>query len=124
MQHEKVFTTTHGRTATDLMLHSVAWTLRNVLRRTDFLGRWTGDRFLVILGGSSTKLFRAVERIQKLAGRSQIRWWGDQLSVSVLFGAAWAQADDTVESLVARAERSLHDAAAAKGGGTQQPNSI
>ena len=46
---------------------------------------------------------------------AEIKWWGDDLSVTASFGGATSQKGDTVESLVERAEKSLADSIAAGG---------
>jgi diguanylate cyclase (GGDEF)-like protein/PAS domain S-box-containing protein len=102
------FRATRGRGAVGKMLHAAAQTLRNALRPTDFLGRWTDDRFLAIVDGGRTTVERISERIQQLAACSDIRWWGDLLAIPVALGIAQAQEGDTVESLIARAEAALH----------------
>jgi hypothetical protein len=45
----------------------------------------------------------------------KVNWWGDRLSVSASLGATTVQADDDVESLLARVARSMDKSVA--GGG-------
>jgi diguanylate cyclase (GGDEF)-like protein/PAS domain S-box-containing protein len=105
----------YGRQATDSMLRVVAETLRNGLRPSDLVGHWGEDQFLALLpncGGRGAE--KASERVQKLVAGAGIHWWGEQLSIVTSIGYAGAEAVDTVESLVERAQRSLKPASAPK----------
>lgn len=102
----KMFTAAHGHTAAERMLQSAAQTLSNVLRPTDFLGRWEGDQLLAILVGNHGMGGR-VQPLGKLVGLSQIHWWGDSVPVSVVLAGAEPEAGDTLESLLARAQSKL-----------------
>jgi diguanylate cyclase (GGDEF)-like protein len=101
------FRAQRGRGAAGKMLHAASQTLRNALRPTDYLGRWTGDRFLAIVDGGGAAAERLGEHIRQMAACSEIRWWGDLLSISVLLGSAEAQEGDTVELLIGRAQAAL-----------------
>lgn len=82
--------------------------MRNSMRPSDFLGRWREDEFLAILPNCSGRgVHTATERIGRLVGSAGLQWWGDKLVVTTHLGEAAAQPDDTVESLLARAEAAL-----------------
>src|SRR5258707_1269250 len=49
----------------------------------------------------------AGERIRKLVHGYKISWWGDTLHVTVSLGATNVHSNDSVESLIGRAERAL-----------------
>jgi len=90
------------------MLRVLARTLRNTIWPTDFVGRWSDDRFLVILSGCDQEALRAVsERMLRMAVRATIEWWGEELSVAVLIGSTAAAAGDSAESLLLRAQEAL-----------------
>jgi diguanylate cyclase (GGDEF)-like protein/PAS domain S-box-containing protein len=100
----------YGSGAVVLVLHEVAQTMENSLRPTDYLGRWTANKFLAILTECSSSEVAAIgERVRKMAGRSEIEWWGDALPVSVSMGATPVKPEDTVESIVQRAEQALRE---------------
>jgi diguanylate cyclase (GGDEF)-like protein/PAS domain S-box-containing protein len=117
------FRARYGRDAADTILHAVAETMQNSLRPNDFLGRWEDDEFVAILVNCTAGgLAKAAERIGKVAHSASIRWWGDNLSVTVSIGHAAVQAEDSVELLLERALHSLQHlsakrmAAGAEGG--------
>jgi diguanylate cyclase (GGDEF)-like protein/PAS domain S-box-containing protein len=89
----------HGKEAGSAMLHEAARTLKDMMRRSDFLGRWDAGCFLAVLPGCGlAPLERVGARMKKAAGRVAISWWGDLLSVKVSAGAVVVEAGDTVET--------------------------
>lgn len=102
------FRSRYGQEAAASILRVLARTLRNTIWPTDFVGRWSEDRFLVILSGCDEEALQAVsQRILKMTGRATIEWWGEELSVAVLIGSTQAVAGDDAESLFLRAQESL-----------------
>jgi hypothetical protein len=47
------------------------------------------------------------ERICAVAAAASIHWWGDELSASVSFGEASAEKEDTIESMISRAQQMI-----------------
>jgi len=106
------FKATRGPSAESEITNVVATSLQNAIRDSDFVGRWTEGRFLIILSKCQPNAVAMVaERIKKVASCSGIEWWGDRLSVTVSVGSAIAEAGDTLERLLQRAEKSLSEAA-------------
>jgi diguanylate cyclase (GGDEF)-like protein len=104
------FRARYGQEAASSILRVLARTLRNTLWPTDFVGRWSEDRFLVILSGCDGTALHAVgERMLKMARRANIEWWGEELSVAVLIGSAAASIGDSPESLLQRAQDALKE---------------
>jgi diguanylate cyclase (GGDEF)-like protein/PAS domain S-box-containing protein len=102
------FRARYGQEAATSMLRVLARTLRNTIWPTDFVGRWSDDRFLVILSGCDEEALQAVsERMLRMAVRATIEWWGEELSVAVLIGSATALTGDSPESLLLRAQDAL-----------------
>ena len=109
------FRANYGGEASSSLLRLVAQTLEDTLRPTDFVGRWSDDQFLGILIGCTDATLHAVcERVHKMIRSGGMQWWGEELSPAVSLGHASVQADDTVESLVQRAQQSLADARSAR----------
>ncbi len=98
---------TRGREAVDAILHVVAQTAKHAWPDA-FLGRWAEEQFLAIVTDCSrVDLERAAHDIQKIIGRSAIQWWGDVLAVEVALSWTMAEAGDTMDSLVLRAQANL-----------------
>ena len=102
-----------GPEAASSLLRVVARSLEGALWRTDFVGRWADDQFLVILNGCREEMLPSVrERVRRLLSGDSIEWWVERRSLSVSIGHTSAQRDDTVESVMERAEKSLETASA------------
>jgi diguanylate cyclase (GGDEF)-like protein len=110
------FRARYGAEAAASILRVLARTLRNSVWHTDFVGRWHGDIFLVILSGCDQHALLSVcARLAKITARATIQWWGEELSVAVSLGSANAIAGDTVESLMRRAEQVLTETSSTPG---------
>jgi two-component system, cell cycle response regulator len=102
------FRVRYGQVATRSILQVLARTLRNTVWPTDFVGRWSEDRFLVILSGCREDALHAIcQRILNMTASASIQWWGEQLSIKVWIGGTIATTGDGVESLLRRVEESL-----------------
>jgi diguanylate cyclase (GGDEF)-like protein/PAS domain S-box-containing protein len=102
------FRSAYGREATDGMLRVIAQNLSQSFRPSDFIGRWGNEEFIAMLANCEPNNIRkAFERVQKLIHRASIPWWGEQLCVNLRLGYAAAEANDTVASLIKRAESSI-----------------
>jgi|SRR5579863_3250349 len=107
------FRAAYGQPAGDAILRVVGQTMRNSLRPSDFLGRWTEDQFLAILiNCGNAGVEKTGERMRKVVSCAGLHWWGDELSVTTSVGEAIAQPGDTVDSLLSRANDWLKQTAA------------
>jgi diguanylate cyclase (GGDEF)-like protein/PAS domain S-box-containing protein len=103
-----VFRANFGAEAATCMLRMVAHTLELAVWRTDHVGRWTDDQFLVILNGCSGDSLRAVgDRIGRMLASDGIEWWGEKRSLAVSIGHAAARPGDTAESMLERARQNV-----------------
>jgi diguanylate cyclase (GGDEF)-like protein/PAS domain S-box-containing protein len=102
------FRARYGQEAAITVLRALARTLRNSVWPADFVGRWGQEQFMAILSGCDEQALKDVTaRLEQLAARLSIQWWGEELSVVVLISSANAVAGDTVESLLQRAGAGL-----------------
>jgi diguanylate cyclase (GGDEF)-like protein/PAS domain S-box-containing protein len=104
------FRARYGQEAAISILRVIARILRNTIWPTDFVGRWEENRFLVVLTGCDLEALKIVsERILRMASRAAIEWWGEELSVTVSLGSAVAVANDTLNTLLQRAQDALKE---------------
>ncbi len=97
-----------GPLAAARVLRAVGQTLEGALWKTDFVGRWSEDGFLIILNGCNDEAVQSVHgRLNRLLTDEGIEWWGDSRSLPISLGLAPARAGDTMDSLLRRAEQSL-----------------
>ena len=123
------FRARYGPQAVASLLQVIGRTLEGTLWKTDFVGRWSDDQFLVILNGCSDDALHSVrERVRRMLAGNGIEWWGERRSLPVSIGQAAAQTGDTIDLLMERVQKSLDAtsalrARAAAGGGNQTSGS-
>ncbi len=102
---------THGHLVGDAVLKHVAGLLKAGLRDADFLGRFGGEEFVMLM--PETGLVDATKAINKLRLRiAQTPWThADQsLTVTVSFGVAEFEGEDVPRDVFHRADRALYRA--------------
>jgi len=109
VDHFKAINDSRGHQAGDLILKEVAACIRSTLRESDFVARFGGDEFAVILIKSTPQAAEAVARKLCSTVRSHaFRFEKVTLKVTLSIGAAEATEFDTAESLVERADAALY----------------
>jgi diguanylate cyclase (GGDEF)-like protein/PAS domain S-box-containing protein len=104
-----------GPEAASSLLTVVARSLERTLWRTDVVGRWGDDQFLVILNGCPSEALPSVrERVRRMLAGDGIQWWGERRSLPISVGEAYAQPDDAIESIIERVQKSLETASAGR----------
>jgi diguanylate cyclase (GGDEF)-like protein/PAS domain S-box-containing protein len=106
----------YGSGAVAAILRAVGQTLENSIRPTDLLGLGANNQFFVILTECpAAEVAKVAERLKKSVPFAEIKWWGEELSVTASFGGTTVKMGDTEESIIARAEKSLLEGIAAGG---------
>jgi diguanylate cyclase (GGDEF)-like protein len=112
LDHFKTINDRHGHAAGDFVLREFARIGRETLRSSDFLGRWGGEEFLVVL--PDTSLDTAMMSIERLrAAAVQIKLPGSAGDVRVSFSAGLATNESgakTLDDIVAQADVALYEA--------------
>lgn len=102
---------TYGHTIGDIVLKMVARTLVNIMRPYDFVGRWGGEEFIVIVPHLRYEdLLPLGNRMRKLIEASKIKRDQGGIGVTISIGACLSQPHDTVESIIARADKIMYEA--------------
>lgn len=100
----KYINDTFGHLKGDLVLHNIAVALKNSVRKTDFLARYGGDEFVLILPETNLEDAKLVSiKIQKLVKEMFLQ---DNLGVSI--GIALYKPDMTEQALVSEADADLY----------------
>jgi len=108
IDHFKEVNDTYGHITGDHVLKSVADIARENMRKIDYLIRWGGEEFMIIT--PETDFSRAValaERIRKVIESFSFK---NAKSITVSFGVTQFKKDDTVDSLIKRADSALYKA--------------
>lgn len=109
IDHFKQINDTYGHDSGDHALRMVAATMARNLRTFDFVGRWGGDEFLVlIMNVDARKLAQVAEKLRALVESSRFMTGEQTIQVTVSMGATVARQGDTPEALIKRADRLLY----------------
>jgi diguanylate cyclase (GGDEF)-like protein len=100
----KIVNDTQGHLAGDTLLKQVAQTLRTMLRPYDVIMRFGGDEFVCALANMETK--EAQGRLTDIIGTLE----ANGLAKPISFGVAALEANDDLETLIARADMNLREA--------------
>lgn len=109
LDHFKVFNDTHGHSVGDLILKMVSRIFQSATRGEDFIGRWGGEEFLLVVNQAKEEEFvQILERIRMLVEKSTLRETSEDLYVTVSIGGAIIQEAESLESLFKRADKALY----------------
>lgn len=103
---------TYGHLAGDDLLKQFAEELKATFRAKDVVGRWGGDEFIVVLDGDLDHATRYVERVRKwVFGDYTMKADGQprKLVVTAAIGTTSWTANDTVATLLDRADKSMYE---------------
>jgi diguanylate cyclase (GGDEF)-like protein/PAS domain S-box-containing protein len=117
IDHFKQVNDRHGHQIGDLVLQKIIALCRKSLRKTDLIGRYGGEEFLILL--PETQIIQAVhvaERIRSQIEQAKIETKTDSISVTVSIGVSRfeikseSSADELVKELIAQADLALYAA--------------
>lgn len=95
----------YGHQAGDFLLAAVGRELQKAVRRVDACFRWGGDEFLVVIPAGTENV--CAEVAARVAQRLSLCRRPDGTSLEVAIGEAEAEPGDTLDTLIARADRRL-----------------
>ncbi len=100
---------TYGHLVGDQMLKVVADTLRYSLRANDYVGRWGGEEFLIILYQLSEKQLHTIaEKLRNLVEKNTLFTEKGEVGVTVSIGGTLVQPGDTVKTILERVDMLLY----------------
>ena len=114
VDHFRTFNNDHGHDAGDAVLRAIADTVRKNTRSSDMFGRWGGEEFVGIYAIQNDKdIWMLAEKTRILIAGTEIPMLNN-LSVTASIGITAAMPDDTVETIIERADHLMY---ASKQGG-------
>lgn len=110
IDHFKKVNDSYGHDAGDAVLKNLAQNVKINLRTTDVLGRWGGEEFIIIFfetGLESAAI--ASEKIRKFVENIERE---DVVKITCSFGITQGIEEDSIESIIKRADEQLYKAKA------------
>jgi len=99
----------YGHQVGDETLKLVARVLLNNLRQFDLAGRWGGEEFVVVTPNiDATNIQAMAERLRVLVQKSDLRVAPHVVQVTVSIGATLPRPQDTIDSLIERADNLMY----------------
>lgn len=109
LDHFKQVNDQYGHKAGDEILRMTAQALRSTLRSFDFVGRWGGEEFIIILPNMNSDLLPVVaERCRVAIMDSVYQTEGRRIQVTASIGASMVRQNDTFDILVERADALMY----------------
>ncbi|WP_457564111.1 GGDEF domain-containing protein, partial [Caminibacter pacificus] len=102
---------TYGHLAGDFILKEFVKIIKKLIRKSDILGRFGGEEFVLIL--PNTKISGAMklaERIKNAIENHTFNFNSTPIKVTTSIGITSASLTDSVDSLLARADEALYEA--------------
>ena len=111
IDHFKVINDRYGHAAGDQVLKTLAQHLSRRLRDVDFLARWGGEEFVVLLDGVVlNEAFKVMDKLRQTVEQHAFRHHQHAVPVTISCGITNLRTKDTAESLFERADRALYQA--------------
>jgi two-component system, cell cycle response regulator len=113
LDHFKAINDTYGHPAGDVVLREAARRLQSCLRSYDFVGRYGGEEFLIVLPGSSgANAVELAERLRWALRTEPVAAWNQNIHTTASFGVTATEngARASVEELIRIADVALYRA--------------
>lgn len=111
VDHFKLVNDEHGHNIGDEVLRIIAQRMRDCFRKSDLPGRWGGEEFVALLPKTVLRTALSVaDRLRNELAASPVETSGGPLLITLSGGCAQLRGEDTLESLMARADAALYRA--------------
>jgi len=99
----------YGHAAGDRVLKVIAETLNDSIRETDFLARFGGEEFILLLPGTNIESTQQVaEKLRETIAGTAFHFRDTDVAITVSGGIAQLRKDETSNSLFERADKALY----------------
>jgi len=99
-----------GHLVGDNYIKAIAGRLSGSMSKTDLVGRWGGDEFLVVLNASTDEAERIMARLQNVVTRADITTDHLRIPASFSAGAALWVSGEPIDEVLRRADAALYSA--------------
>ncbi len=102
---------TFGHWVGDRCIKKIVRKIKTMIRETDFVARYGGDEFIILLTGTDSKGAQMVaDKISNSISRTRFMYQSSEIRLSVSIGVAQVQeTDELAEDMVARADSALYE---------------
>jgi len=122
VDHFKNVNDTYGHDTGDEVLKIIADSLKHSVRPVDIVGRWGGEEFISMHPNTDPEtLEKIAERFRIMVKNSKLATNGNEISVTVSVGGTLSRKDDTIQSVVKRADELMYKS---KQGGRDRVNIV
>lgn len=109
IDHFKILNDTYGHACGDFVLSTVANWIKEVLRGSDIVFRYGGEEFVIILSDTPEEGAGIIaERIRHEIDTHALMYEAHELHITASLGTSTLCADDSVSSLVQRADHAMY----------------
>jgi diguanylate cyclase (GGDEF)-like protein len=108
LDHFKTVNDTYGHLSGDYVLKAVIRIIQEHIRKTDSLGRWGGEEFMLL--APETDAEQAAELAEKIRQHVKLFAYKNVGTITISGGLAEFKTGDTVDSLIKRADEALYKA--------------
>ncbi len=110
IDHFKLFNDTYGHLVGDKVLKLVANSLIDCIRSSDTVARWGGEEFVMLFPQTSFEdALLLLEKCRKMIEDLDYKEYG---KITLSFGVTSYKKDDTLDSMLSRADQALYEAKA------------
>lgn len=111
IDHFKRVNDQYGHLAGDKVLRLIAKILRGGMRESDFVGRYGGEEFVMMLPNTeAVPAKELLDKLRRVVEQSPFNFKGEPLRVTASFGIAQAKSGENAEKLFSRADEVLYRA--------------
>jgi diguanylate cyclase (GGDEF)-like protein len=111
IDHFKQINDNHGHLVGDIVLKDIAFRIRGAMRSFDFVGRYGGEEFIIVLQNTdSDEGYEVAERIRQRIYELPVQHDGQRHLITISMGLSQVQNGDTVSDVIQRADEALYTA--------------
>ncbi len=111
IDHFKMVNDTYGHEAGDIILSSVGKILKRYIRQVDFVGRYGGEEFLIILPNSDIKqAFHFANKVRSIIDSYKFMYKKERIAIGVSCGLAQRSRQKSMKETVEEADKMLYRA--------------
>ncbi|MDX1808857.1 MAG: diguanylate cyclase [Sulfurospirillaceae bacterium] len=111
IDHFKVVNDTYGHEAGDVILSNIGRLLKKYIRQSDFVGRYGGEEFLVILPSIGLEqAFHFANKIRNIIESFKFLYKNERITITASFGIAQRSRSKTLKEAIEHADRMLYEA--------------